>query len=200
MNQKGITPILILLLVVVVGALVGGAYLYGKGGLRLPTKQPTSPSAQVSATPNPATDETANWKTFKSNLGFSVKYPNYWPDWSATSQTQNQEFLPDNTDKLAISISLPPDNVSPPTIDKAVQDVQLGVTNPTTQTMVLNGYDVRMVSGTRNGMDGNEDSSVAIFSVSNNTKYLVGAVFLSKDLKEKDEKIFNQMLSTFRFD
>lgn len=75
---------IILLFVVALIAVGAGAYLYGKGGLKLPIqKQPASSGGQVSATPTPDAShepngsvETANWKMYGDDeIGVSFKYP-----------------------------------------------------------------------------------------------------------------------------
>ena len=66
MNQKGFTPLLIILLFILVTL---GGYLIYQNQFKATPAQPT---------PQPTADqvETANWKTYTNNeLGFSIKYP-----------------------------------------------------------------------------------------------------------------------------
>lgn len=66
MSQKGLAPILIVLILAV---LIGGYLVYQNQPKPTPSPQPTN---QLS----PASDETANWKTYtNSKYGFSFKYP-----------------------------------------------------------------------------------------------------------------------------
>ena len=72
-NQKGFTPILILLVVVIMVGLSGGLYYFSK------TNSPKPNATQVLAPSSSPTDETANWKTYTSKEnGYSFKYPSAW--------------------------------------------------------------------------------------------------------------------------
>lgn len=85
--QKGFVPILILLGVLVIAGLVGGAFYLGKSANLqktapgpVITPQTQTPSPKVSALPlqtlTPITDETTTWKTYtNSKIGFEIKYP-----------------------------------------------------------------------------------------------------------------------------
>ncbi len=70
-NQKGLAPILIVLLI---AAVIGG-YLVYSGKINLNQK----PVAQQTPQPSSTSDETANWKTFiNRDAGYSISYPNTW--------------------------------------------------------------------------------------------------------------------------
>lgn len=75
MNQKGLSLILIIVGIGIVGTLVGGVYYLGK----FQTLKPQSQNPVISQTtpmPSPTPDEIANWKTFRSTNGrYSIKYP-----------------------------------------------------------------------------------------------------------------------------
>jgi len=99
-TQRGFTPIILLFITVLVVIVVAGAYLYGKGGLKLLTKQPTSPGVQVSATPTLANDETANWKIFSSKYyGFSNKYPTDWENDNFCYQCPAQPVIEESNER-----------------------------------------------------------------------------------------------------
>lgn len=69
MTQKGLVPILIVL---ILAALVGGYLVYQKQA------KPTS-YTQPTIQPSPTADPTANWKTYKdSEIGYMLEYPNNW--------------------------------------------------------------------------------------------------------------------------
>lgn len=72
--QKGLAPILIILLIAILG--VGGYFIYQKQA----SKPSTAPQAtQSSPTPPANTDETGNWKTYKDSNGFfTIEYPYNW--------------------------------------------------------------------------------------------------------------------------
>lgn len=79
--QKGFAPILILVGILVIIGIAGGAYYLGKSQ----NSQPKSQSQVVSQTPTPspnanlvpnASAETANWKTYiNDTYAFQIKYP-----------------------------------------------------------------------------------------------------------------------------
>lgn len=77
--QKGQVQI-ILIGILVIAVLVGGAYYLGKQT----TSKPQN-SVVTSVSPTPAPDETANWKTYKSQY-MSFQYPTTW------SPTQSKSF------------------------------------------------------------------------------------------------------------
>ncbi|MBI4029031.1 MAG: hypothetical protein HY376_01575 [Candidatus Blackburnbacteria bacterium] len=108
-SERGNIAIILLFLValIIVGA---GAYFYGKGSLKLLTKSSTPSGTQVSATITPIPDETANWKTYTSSCGFTIRYPETWtaskntsddsscayikaPDFSATGETPSGFYV-----------------------------------------------------------------------------------------------------------
>jgi len=66
MTQKGLAPILIVL---ILAALVGGFLVYQN------QSKPASVPTTLVTQPSPTPDETANWKTYKSACGFSLQYP-----------------------------------------------------------------------------------------------------------------------------
>lgn len=85
--QKGFSVILILVAVVILVAIAGGAFFLGRQTSPAQTISSPSPvpSQQVpvetpkQVSPSPV-DETANWKTYTStNANFSFKYPSEWP-------------------------------------------------------------------------------------------------------------------------
>lgn len=74
MNQKGFTPIIIILGIVLILGIVGGVYYFGKNFVKVPVSKP---QVLVSSTPQPTQiNETASWKTYTNNqYGYSIKYP-----------------------------------------------------------------------------------------------------------------------------
>lgn len=66
-NQKGLAPILIVILVVLI---VGGYFVYSNYSTNQTQPEPTE-------TPNP--DETAGWQTYiNTEYKYSLKYPQGW--------------------------------------------------------------------------------------------------------------------------
>lgn len=76
--QKGLGVIYILVGVLILGLVVGGAYYLGK---QTPTSKTPNPVV-ISQTPTPSpspSDETANWQTYtNTKYNFSIKYPLDW--------------------------------------------------------------------------------------------------------------------------
>lgn len=65
-KQKGLAPIIVVILMAALA--VGGYLIYSQQSKPAPVQQATQPT--------PIPDETANWKTYKSEkLGFEFKYP-----------------------------------------------------------------------------------------------------------------------------
>lgn len=89
MNQKGLAPILIILVLAGIVAIAVGAYYYGRitspkndffdqNPMVFPSQQPqlTDKPAPDTSTRTSTTDETANWKTYTNNqYSFYFKYP-----------------------------------------------------------------------------------------------------------------------------
>lgn len=96
MQQKGLAPIIIILLIT---AAIGGYLIYSgySGKINLPQKSPATvacteeakvcpdgtsvgrsgPKCEFAPCPSPKTDDTANWKTYTNNKHqLSIKYPN----------------------------------------------------------------------------------------------------------------------------
>jgi len=99
MNQKGISSIVIILIIIGVFVIAGGVW-YWQSQKEKPvactqdTKlcpdgsyvSRTGPNCEFAACPE-AKDETANWKTYRNEeYGFEVKYPN---DWQITEDRQS---------------------------------------------------------------------------------------------------------------
>jgi len=75
MKNKGFAP-LVILLVLLIAALMGIAYLVGSKGIlsnKIPLVSYSSPP------PSSTSDPTANWKTYtNTTFGFQLKYPDNW--------------------------------------------------------------------------------------------------------------------------
>jgi hypothetical protein len=72
-RQKGVAPILVLLIIAVLGGLGFWGYKTEIIRISLPQKE----TASVSNSPSPTTDPTKDWKTYTdTTYNFSFKYPN----------------------------------------------------------------------------------------------------------------------------
>ncbi|MBI2600613.1 hypothetical protein HYW42_01555 [Candidatus Daviesbacteria bacterium] len=81
--QKGQTAVLVVLGILILGIVAGGAYYFGKSQVAKPQQQNaviTSQTSQLTPASSPSpVDETANWKAYKdSKYAYSFKYPNTW--------------------------------------------------------------------------------------------------------------------------
>lgn len=85
-TQKGQSVILVLIGLLVLAAVVGGVYFFGKSQTPKPLTQNTEvvsqtpqPTTGVSSPVQTGTDETASWKTYTNNLlKVTFKYPEKW--------------------------------------------------------------------------------------------------------------------------
>lgn len=78
--QKGFAPILVLIGIVIIIAIVVGAYSFGKNNSsKSSSPQSSMDSTKLESAPQPSAppDETANWETFIGKT-FSLKYPKEW--------------------------------------------------------------------------------------------------------------------------
>lgn len=93
MNQKGFSPLIIILGIILVIGIASGAYYFGKTQVPKPQSQNpviTSQIPQTTPTPSPSpapsgAGETANWKTYTNNY-FTFKYPTDWSIYTYNKQ------------------------------------------------------------------------------------------------------------------
>ncbi len=83
MNQKGFSPLVIILGIILIIGIAGGAYYFGKSQTKKPEASSSPNPMVVSQTPQPiitpssSPDETSSWKIYtNAKNGFSIKYPN----------------------------------------------------------------------------------------------------------------------------
>lgn len=116
-KQKGFAPILILVGILVIVGIAGGAYYFGKSAAPKPQNpvvsqisQPTSVTSSIPAnSPVPTSvGEAANWKTYKSdNYGYSFRYPSsFW----ITSVTTSRQISSDASGATISDSPLAPEN------------------------------------------------------------------------------------------
>lgn len=208
MFQKGLAPILIILLIAVA---IGGIYLvrdYNKSRLG----DITFNTSVLPPSSNP-TDETVNWKTYtNSKYNYQFRYPNDF------------EITEESTDKVYISNNLPPDpsckgggcNLGTPRLSIYFEHLN----NPGEDAMSLDEYansrrtsllrtnndqsqiekiqkfglDARFVEGTTEGYNHNY-----FIKPNPNLSFSISVIFLSKVEVSKYEDTANQILSTFKF-
>lgn len=211
MKQKGVTLILIVILIALALG-VGGYMLYNQQAK--PTPPPTTqPTPSPTASPVPTdTGETADWKIYSNpKLGYSVKYPKSWYlreyDWGSIIENKKKLESP----HTPVSPKTPQDptyfNIKITTYEtKAdlslrdwiinVWDRMLEIAKPPLEPEQLIVISIDKVQGYKLEFRGAEITSTHIFLESNQNKvYEISAAFNHPG----EEKIFNQILSTFKF-
>lgn len=210
--QKG--QILIWIIIgVMVTAVAGGAYYLGRSSSPKPSPIPTvvsqTPQPTLSQTPTP--DETANWRTYTSTSGkFTIKYPIEWKVLNGGSLSTGTEI-----------VSFGP-NITGVTEDLNIKMwIQMqSATNPNSsiknaedyKNSLVKGYssnpnsNISVTAATVDGVSGFKlsyiDSGVKITNILIDKNGLVYSIAIRQTTpySEQDLQIFNQILSTFRFD
>lgn len=208
--QKGFAPILILVGILVLTAVAGGAYYFGKS--QVPKSQTqnqviiskTIPSVAPTSTPT-ISDETANWKT-DAKFGYEIKYPqnsvitNFSPDTS----------VPDLVSATSIEINGPLffvyvyKNLGIDIIDAASRDQwcnllqkeligQLECKHGGNLPMVqVNGYSAYQATGGR-------DNTLAKIIYIPHNDYVYELTVTTGDIVGNKFSILDQVLATFKF-
>lgn len=187
MDQKGFISIILTLFILAVAAVAGYSYL----GENL--SQISLPAPKALVTPAPTnTKETANWKTYtNSKYGYSIKYPSQWNTNSPPSGPGILIGQGPNEDQINIDTSLTKNAIM---VESCKQTQQVFLDNiPASRcefTQEISGergvvYNPPIVSKT-----------VYIEALHNGQYY---SIVLTSDETSDKFKIFNQILSTFKF-
>lgn len=179
MKQKGLTSILIVILIAVG---LGGYLIYQKQLKPIPLPQPTTQPSPSSA------DETVNWS---SDDGYSIRYPSTWYILFCGS-----------------AVILDPKPLSSCATDSPGTLI-ISVSNKTGDSLIRTGKEFKVVSRntlTIGGEQGERVITEKIEAAPGADKIMVAAVeykgkiftFNLQDITQ--EETFNQILSTFRFD
>lgn len=185
MNQKGQAGILILVGILIIAALAGGAYYFEKSS--------TKPSAP--ATTSVAPQPTASWKTYTSNeYDITFKYP---LDWKLSTQngTDNASFFITLTppvqrshlgDNISIDVHANPNNLS---IDQFV-GARVGGGPYRFKPIDVNGVEAQ------ESLDLPETSYVRRIYIKRNLH--IYQIFIQSDADNYLDT-FDKLLSTFKF-
>ena len=206
MNKKGQSSILILVGILVLAGVAGGAYFLGKSTKSKPVKvvsqtqpisQPTSVSQPFQITPAPSIDETvyteasesANWKIYSSST-LSFKYPT-----NLTLEERQKNYivlLSDANHPQSVLVSVDArQSGNYANYDKAVSSTKAGLTNVLIEEMT-NGVKISGKVGPGYG----EGMTVTIVLF----KYGTAAVEVETTATDLNQlQVFNQILSTFKF-
>ncbi len=197
MRQKGFAPILILIIIVLVA---GGAYYFGT--LKIKPKPQVIPTTVPSVKPainletsvpvtqttiKPTTDPTANWKTFNHSTGnYQFKYP---PEWSAVidqNATADTLFGPNASSKSGLG-------------GIEVREIE---TDPKDFNTLTESRIISQTKANVNGITGYKTSYSNVLNGTNfvfkNTDGLIYNIYINSSNVD-DLKIFDQILSTFKF-
>lgn len=191
--QRGFAVIHLIVLVLVL-ALVGGAYYFGtKNAVNkiVDTGKQEQARQSPSAIPSPSNDETADWKSYASNkLGFSFRYPS---DWYAAEQGE-VVYVADSPiptiplthglpEGLQITVSSTAPDTSPPGKHNSMQITLGGKVGTKTIDQEISKSDGAM--------------RTRVFVKNSNLYYTV--TFSNNDLNGTHNVLFDQILDTFKF-
>ncbi|MBI2597049.1 hypothetical protein HYW41_02745 [Candidatus Daviesbacteria bacterium] len=216
-NQKGFTPVLILLGAILITGIVGGAYYLGTQ-----RSQPTSPTTTSQPTPtsNPTANGIASWGIYKNTkIGFEISYPNgkrypYYvkgPDGGNTytvDGTEDNEVVnfPGNSphyDAAYFLKTVPFSGTLEEVVAMVKKDYGYSVTNKATlisKDFKIAGNDVlwykiqdRRDRRSDPGPNPGEEEFFEILMVAKNHAFIFHSIYGT------DEKLMDQILSTFKF-
>lgn len=221
MKQRGFVPILILLGVLVVAGLAGGAFYFGRqtvSDLKIITSQTQTPSPTLPLqppTPTPTPDETAVWKTYEGQyptLGkYSIKYPSNFaicfkdPQSGGVEMVSNSDCsLPNRHSPLQGQFVL---NIFPNALDPSLDQLSL---KQLVNTSIEPDCNLSADDANHSTLDGKEaylftkpnvcpGYDLALYSRNNRLLYVLevslGAGLSSADVQPEIDAI----LSTFKF-
>lgn len=210
MNQKGLAPILAVLLIGI--TLVGAGYLVYSEKIALPQTKPVQQTTQQ--TPSFISDETANWKTYtNTKYGYSIKYPNAWYLWSVHPYDKGKpgdyryayltESTPPNGEVIGVSNGI---QITALANEKKLnsndyikefvlpgEDLLHNLQNIKIKSMKLDNVDASLVEGLFAA--GNSPGPVIYIAKESQVFQIWGGI---ENMKE-GRKIFDKVISTFKF-
>ncbi|MDP3973305.1 MAG: PsbP-related protein [Candidatus Daviesbacteria bacterium] len=208
MSQKGISPLIITIIVAIVAISVGGFIATQTNIFPSPKSSPQpfdSAQGKPTTQPSPTTNPTANWKTYinnKSAYKYQVKYPSNW---------QLQETSPEYVTFYPPEVNLNAEGVgtigAPPKI--GIQVSTMSMSERPTGNESRQGIDfvtdwkrvnVDSVDGIyyQTHQCAPQCSSNTVLPLNNGQQSLVIAIS-SEAQRQGYAQIYNQILSTFKF-
>lgn len=210
MRRNGFAPIIIILAIVALAGLIGGAFYLGRQ-----TNQPanffqiTTPAGQTASvlTQAPATSlapiiktgETANWRMYVNDkYHFRMNYPSDWSVgneeiyeniWIRRLETKEGEFP-----RVEMSMMVESGKISDLWLNKFRE---AGINTEASELRAIGGINGKIYE-TEGVGDGTAGWRTDFVAEKNNQIY---RIYLVSDLKYKNvyKNLFNQILSTFRF-
>lgn len=207
-TQGGFAVVYILVALVVLGAVAGGAYYFGKSSIKqassvVPNQMVTNTTPTITSVPKNS-DETVNWKTYTDTLyGFSLKYPK---DWILEAPSEND--VVDKNDESPISSIDPSKKVHTVTLRTVTGDQYFSIIdiNPEFGPSMLNPVESKLqpepfvIGGRKTKVYyfvnniGNKVYSYSDFGLPKLPKFGI-----SVNYPQKDAEIVSKILSTFKF-
>ncbi|MDO8570767.1 MAG: hypothetical protein Q7R97_04250 [Candidatus Daviesbacteria bacterium] len=202
MNTKGFTSIIIILGIVLLLGIAGGAYYFGKSQVARPqSTQPTiTPSSITDTSPAPTgTGETVNWKTYTDLANtYSMKYPSQlFPNTCGDGAFATESLYDCGSERIwLITVrELDADQL------KSVRDLSIYSTI-SKKEVNINGDQYTQYNGL---LDQKKWKGPGIYyskiwvEIPHNSRYYELA-YTKENEKDKDySEIFDQILSTFKF-
>lgn len=214
MSQKGQTGVLILIGILIIALVAGGAYYFGRqtGPKLQTTPTPNASPANASPVPN-GTGETANQKTYTTTkYGYLFKYPTNWkvtenssgpvqlsitsPDFSTSPGGEAGDITESGVS--VIIFQYPNDsNVNNLTVDKLLtqQYSPKELASLAQYKSKISGLDAIVL--VKKGYDFGDELIATFYK--DGYAYNITMAVRKDSLTENDTKLFNQILFTFRF-
>lgn len=186
-KQKGLSPILIVLLIT---AIIGG-YLIYSGKINLNKSQLTP----VQTTQPSPSDETANWKTY-SNLesNYSIKYPNILNYRTSNYQREDRKVNADIFSPVDQSYEITIISYS----KEAIPSLEFNATTTNEKLINISGQKVKRKEGIE--VVSEKGTVIHVGPIEHpDRNYLIIYTSGNNIAEENSLRTFDQMLSTFKF-
>lgn len=221
-KQHGFVPMLIIIILAV--AALGGYFVYQRSLTSLTSPTPkactqeaklcpdgssvgrTGPTCEFSPCPTP--DETANWKTYtNTKYRYSIKYPPSWSLVELSSESidiydQPNIAQPQLHDGTQVSI-FTSDKWEGVQIDDPIgtsSNLIEGVFRKKVADTQLNNHPAAKIVQTVSQSPTDARPTIFIVSKLDNNFFILSFSSITQEQLDKDTGIFNQILSTLRFD